>query len=138
MAARLLGASLVVLAVVVFVGTALVAILHLPLVLIGVMVIGVLGGVGAGGRWLARGYVVRLDDEGYRVRLVRGAGVTRARWTEVDGAVTTKVSGARCLVLKLGDGRRTTIPVDVLAGDRDDFVRDVQAHLQRGHGLRPV
>jgi hypothetical protein len=42
------------------------------------------------------------------------------------------------VVLHLRDGRTTTIPVAALAADREEFVRDLQAHLQRGHGLRPL
>jgi hypothetical protein len=85
-----------------------------------------------------RTVVVRLDDRGYQVRLVRGAGVQRAGWTEVDDVAATTVAGDRCVVLRLRDGRTTTIPVDVLAGSSDDFVRDLQRHLNRGHGYRPL
>lgn len=81
-------------------------------------------------------YVVRLADDSYSVRRIRGAGVTQARWTEVEDAVTADVAGSPCVVLRLRDGRTTTIPTDVLAGDREAFVRDLQEHLQRGHGLR--
>jgi hypothetical protein len=42
------------------------------------------------------------------------------------------------VVLRLRDGRTTTIPVQMLAVDREAFVRDVQDHLQRGHGLRKL
>lgn len=85
-----------------------------------------------------RAVVVRLDDSGYQVRLVRGAGVHRAGWKEVDDVAATTVAGDRCVVLRLRDGRTTTIPVDVLAGSSDDFVRDLQQHLNRGHGYRPL
>lgn len=85
-----------------------------------------------------RTVVVRLDDSGYQVRLVRGAGVQRAGWTEVEDVAATTVAGDRCVVLRLLDGRTTTIPVDVLAGSSDDFVRDLQQHLNRGHGYRPL
>ena len=33
--------------------------------------------------------MLSCDDQGYAVRLVRGAGVTRARWTDVEDAATT-------------------------------------------------
>lgn len=87
---------------------------------------------------MRRAVVVRLDDRGYRVRLVRGAGVQRAGWKEVEDVAATRVAGERCVVLRLRDGRTTTIPVDVLAGSSDDFVRDLQQHLNRGHGYRPL
>lgn len=82
--------------------------------------------------------VVRLDDTGYRVRMVRGAGATEARWTDVEDVVTATVTGERCVVLRLRDGRTTTIPVRMLAGDPDDFVRDLQTHLDEGHGYRRI
>jgi hypothetical protein len=82
--------------------------------------------------------VVRCTDEGYRVRLVRGAGVTEARWSSVEDAVATVRHDVACVELRLRDGRTTTIPVGVLAVDRDQFVRELQGRLQRGHGLRPL
>ena len=82
--------------------------------------------------------VVRLDDVGYRVRWVRGAGVREARWKDVEDVVATTVQGARCVVLRHRDGRTTTIPVDLLSGSVESFVEDLRSHLNRGHGYRPV
>lgn len=82
--------------------------------------------------------VVRMSETGYEVRWVRGAGVRRGRWADVEDAVATTVAEARCVVLRRRDGDTTTIPVDILSGCADDFVRDVQQHLNRGHGYRPV
>ena len=89
------------------------------------------------GWWLrSRAWVVRCTDDGYQVRLVRGAGVTEARWSSVEDAVTTHRHDVACLELRLRDGRTTTIPVGVLAVDREQFVRELQERLQRGHGLK--
>ena len=85
-----------------------------------------------------RGWVVRFTDEGFRVQWVRGVGVAAARWKDVEDAVTTTSAGSPVVVLRLRSGRTTTIPVEMLAGDREEFVRDLQRHLQRGHGLRPL
>ena len=87
---------------------------------------------------LRRRDVVRFDDAGYRVRYVRGVGVGEARWKDVEDVTAPTVEGTRCVVLRLRDGRTTTIPVDVLVGSSDAFVRDLQEHLNRGHGYRPV
>jgi hypothetical protein len=87
---------------------------------------------------LQRRDVVRLDARGYRVRHVRGAGVREARWTDVEDVTAPTVEGERCVVLRLRDGRSTTIPVDVLAGSADGFVADLRRHLDDGHGYRPV
>ncbi len=82
--------------------------------------------------------VVRLDDVGYEVRWVRAAGVKRGRWKDVEDVVASTLAGARCVVLRRRDGTTTTIPVDILAGSTDEFVRDLQQHLNRGHGYRPM
>jgi hypothetical protein len=82
--------------------------------------------------------VVRLDEVGYEVRWVRGAGVRQGRWKDVEDVLATTVAGDRVVVLRRRDGRTTTIPVGILAGAPDDFVRDLQQHLNRGHGYRPI
>jgi hypothetical protein len=86
--------------------------------------------------WRTKGWVVRLTPEGYRVQWVRGVGSASGRWKDVEDAVTTTLAEAPVVVLRLRDGRTTTIPVEMLAADRKAFVRDIQDHLQRGHGLR--
>jgi hypothetical protein len=137
--ARIVGGLLVVLAVLLVAVTLVVAVAGLPvLVLAAAAVVGVAGVFAAGHVLTRRVPVVRLDATGYRVRLVRGAGVGAADWTEVQEAVTATPQGLPVVVLKLVDGRSTTIPVTLLDADREQFVRDLQAHLQRGHGLRPL
>jgi len=136
--ARLMGTLLVILAVALFAATALVALLHLPLDLLVVLAVVGLVGVFVVGYALRKKYVVHLDDEGYRVRLVRGAGVTEASWKDVEEVVAASPRGIDCLVLRLSDGRTTTIPVSAVAADRDDLARDVRDHARRGEGLRPL
>ncbi|WP_460823765.1 hypothetical protein [Nocardioides ungokensis] len=136
--ARLMGTLLVILAVALFAATALVALLHLPLDLLVVLAVLGLVGVFVVGYALRKKYVVHLDDEGYRVRLVRGAGVSEASWKDVEEVVAASPRGIDCLVLRLSDGRTTTIPVSAVAADRDDFARDVRDHARRGEGLRPL
>ena len=136
--ARLVGLLVVLLAVLVFLATGVVALLDLHtvvLVPVALVVVALILGLGA---YLRRTPVVRLDEHGYRVRLIRGAGVKRAGWKEVDDAVTATPRDLPCVVLRLTDGRATTIPVAALDVDREEFVRDLRAHLQRGHGLRPL
>jgi hypothetical protein len=81
-----------------------------------------------------RWFVVRVDETGYRVRFVRGAGVRSGRWSDVEDVQTQTLAGARCVVLRLRDGRRTTVPVDLIEGDRDEFVRELQRRLDRADG----
>ena len=66
----------------------------------------VLGGLAV----LRRRDVVRLDETGYRVRYVRGAGVRQAPWKDVEDVTAPTVEGQRCVVLRLRDGRTTTMP----------------------------
>lgn len=137
--ARYAGALLVVLAVLLLVATLLVALLDLPVAVLAVLAAaGLLGVAAAAYVVLRRLPVVRLGPDGYRVRLVRGAGVDRAAWRDVTEAVTASPGGTPVVVLRLRDGGSTTIPVRALAADREDFVRDLQAHLHRGQGLRPA
>ena len=75
--ARLMGTLLVGLALLLFAATALVALLHLPLDLLVLLAfLGLVAVFGMGYVLTRRTYVVHLDEEGYRVRLIRGAGVT--------------------------------------------------------------
>ena len=138
LAARLVGLLLIVLAGLVLLATLAVALLGGPpallLVVGGVALVAVLA--------LAlplRGIrVVELDDEGYRVRMIRGAGVRAAAWRDVEDAVAASPHGVDCVVLRLRDGRTTSIPVAAVDAPREDFVEDLRAHLRRGEGLRPL
>lgn len=139
LAARLMGMGLMLVAVLVFTLSILAAVFGWPLpILVAVAAGGLLLAAGSAW-WLMRNAVVfHAGEDGYRVRFVRGAGAHEARWAEVEDAVTMHVRNTACLVLRLRDGRSTTIPVEVLAIDREQFVREVQDHLQRGHGLPPL
>ncbi len=135
--ARMVGSYLVALAVLMFAATALVAVADWPgdllTVLLGLGVIGMF----VLGWWLRnRAYVIRFEADGYRVGLVRGAGVRQARWADVTDAGATSPGGVAHLELRLREGGSTVLPMAALEVDREDFVRDLRARLQRGHGLR--
>lgn len=127
--ARFVGGYLVLLALVVLAATgfAYAAELNLDL-LVAVLVLGILGLI-ALSWWLRQLVVVRLRKDGYHVRLVRGAGVREARWSEVEDAVATAPRGIECVTLRLKTGGTTNIPVSILAADKDEFARDVRDHL---------
>jgi len=136
--ARLVGVLVIAAALLMFLATGLVAVLDLhTLVLIPVVLL-VLAGIFAFGGVVRGSTVVHFDDDGYRVRLIRGAGVKQASWADVTEVATSQPRGVRCLVLRLRDGGTTTIPVDAVAGDREAFVRDLRDHLKRGKGHRPL
>ncbi len=129
--ARFVGLYLVLLALLMFVATAIVAAADVRAdVLLVVLAVGVVGLFVLAWLLRSRVAVVHLDATGYRVALVRGAGVKEAPWAEVEEAVTASPRGIPCVVLRLRDGRRTTIPVQVLQGEPDDLARDVQARLR--------
>lgn len=139
MAARLMGPALVLLALLVLGLTALVAATGLPPDLLVVGIALGLATVLTLGWWLrTRAWVLRVDEEGYAVRLVRGAGTRAARWTDVEQAATASPNDIPCFVLHLKDGTRTTLPVQALAVDREDFVREMQRRLAAGQKLKPL
>jgi hypothetical protein len=80
-----------------------------------------------------RPWILLIGDTGYRVRFVRGAGVASSRWLDVTEVVTAVLGGTRCLVLRLGSGGQTIIPVDLLEGDADDLVRAMRDRLIEAH-----
>lgn len=138
LAARLVGAALVGSAGLVMVATLLVALLDWSTwVVIGaaVLVLGATLGLAVATRLIP---VLRVDPTGYRVHWVRGAGAKAAAWREVEDAVAASPGGIDCVVLRLRDGRTTSLPVDAIAEDRDRFVTHIREHLTRGEGLRPV
>jgi hypothetical protein len=135
--ARFVGLYLVLLAVLVFAVTAVVVAADAnPDLLVLLAVLG-LAGLVAMGWWLRKkAFILSAAPDSYTVGMVRGAGVKTARWTQVEDAVTATVHGQPCVVLRLKGGETTTIPVSVLALDKEQFVRELQQHLQRGHRLR--
>lgn len=134
---RLLGVGLAVVGVLVLALAALTAAVGLPSALLDAGVVLAAAGVVALGLVATRGpVVVRLDETGYRIRFVRGAGVRQGIWKDVEDVAAVVVAGERCVVLHLRDGRTSTVPVGLLAGRSEDFVDDLRDHLNRGHGYR--
>jgi hypothetical protein len=134
---RLLGSGLVAIGLVVALGVLVTWVTGLPTAFVSGLV--VLGGVGAVALGLlvgVRHWVLRLDDTGYRVRVLRTAEARSARWTDVLDLQTGTVSGTRCLVLRLRDGRTTALPVDAIEGDPVALTEALTTHLDRGHGYR--
>ncbi|WP_457112922.1 hypothetical protein [Marmoricola sp. URHA0025 HA25] len=137
--ARLMGAVLAAIGVSALVVTVVVALADVPrsvvagLVALGAVAV-VVAAVALGRGW----YVVRLDATGYRVRFVRGVGRAHARWTDVADVTTAVVSGTPCVVLRLRDGAASTVPVNLVEGDREEFVEELRRRLDAGHGYRPL
>lgn len=135
--ARLWGACVAVVGALLLVVVLVALVADLPTSAVTIPFVGaVVGLLVLGAVLLRRWYVVRLDATGYRVRFVRGAGRTQARWTDVEDLTTAIVSGTECVVLRLRDGGTTTVPVNVIEGDREEFVDELQRRLDAGHGYR--
>lgn len=134
---RSLGAVLALVGALVLVAGVLVAVLDLPSAVLTTAVVAAVVVVVAAGFLATRvTSLVRFDEAGYQVRWLRGAGVKQARWREVEDAVTATVSGHDCVVLRLRDGRTTTIPVRVLDVAPVTFIEELRARLDKGHGYR--
>lgn len=131
---RLVGRSLLTLAVVVVVAT-LVGVLTgagwVPagvVTLVGVLLVG-------GWAWylLRRAWAVRLSGQGYTVRLLGGVGATSAAWSDVEEVVAASPRDTPCLVVRLRDGRATRLPVAAIAADADAFAHDVRRRVRDAH-----
>lgn len=79
-------------------------------------------------------WIVRLDDEGYRVRGFRSAGVRRAAWREVEDVKAVTLRSVPCLAVRLRDGRASTLPAGLLAGGPDALAHRVRARLEGRRG----
>jgi hypothetical protein len=136
---RLMGGFLVAVGVLLFSLAVVVGLASLPIVVLSVgVVLAVLLVFVAGFLLSRKAVVVSLAEAGYQVRFVRGAGVKQARWKDVEDVVATTVRGERCVVLRLRDGRTTTVPVRLLTGTTERFVEDLRQHLDAGHGYRRI
>ncbi len=135
--ARLLGTGLTALGTVVVVAVLVGWLVGLPTAVVsGLVVLAALCVLTLGLLVGLRHWVLRLDEHGYRVRGLRSAQARSARWTDVLDLQATTVGGHRCVVLRLRDGRTTTLPVDALEGTSTTLVDALSAHLDRGHGYR--
>lgn len=138
LAARLVGLALVGSGALVLLATILVAALAWSGWVVTVVATATLTATAALTVATRRTPLLKVDEAGYRVRWVRGAGTKAAAWRQVTDAVAASPGGIDCVVLRLRDGRTTTIPVEAVAGDRDWLVAEIRAHLTRGEGLRPL
>jgi hypothetical protein len=134
-----MGALLAVVGGSVFLVALLVAFAVVPPVVLTVTVVLGLVAVITVAVWLSRfGTIVRFDTDGYQVRALRGAGVRSARWVDVEDSVAAARRGQDCIVLRLRDGRSTTVPVGVLATTPEEFVDDLRSRLNHGRGYRKL
>lgn len=135
--ARILGAGIVAVAVVLLALVLLAWLLSLPGVVVTLVVVVVVVALAALlGLLLPAHWVLRLDEDGYRIRVLRSAQAMSARWSDVLDVRVATVDGVRCSVIRLRDGRTSTLPVDVLGGDPEELVHVIAAQLDRTHGYK--
>ncbi|GAB3988741.1 hypothetical protein GCM10028771_02120 [Nocardioides marmoraquaticus] len=135
--ARVLGAGIVVVSVALLVLVLLAWLLSLPGAVVTVVVVLVFAALAALlGLLLPAHWVLRLDEDGYRIRGLRSAEARSARWSDVLDVKVATVDGVRCSMIRLRDGRTATLPVDVFAGDPEELVHVIAAQLDRTHGYK--
>jgi len=135
---RLVGRSLVSLAVVVVVVTLFGLLFGSGWVVAAAVTVAGLVVIAGWGWWLLRrAQAVRLTALGYDVRLLGGVGTTSASWSEVAEVVAASPGGTPCLVIRLTDGRGTRLPMTALAGDPDAFAHDVRRRVRDAHSTPP-
>ena len=133
--ARLMGAFLAAIGVLLLVMTVVVAVFRLPQdIMTGLVVLTVVAVFGLGFLLVRRWYVIRLDADGYRVRFARGVGTTAAHWSDVEDLATAYSGDTEVVVVRLRDGRTTTLPVALIEGDPDAFVEELRARLDAANG----
>ncbi|MGC4113003.1 MAG: hypothetical protein QM747_21815 [Nocardioides sp.] len=133
LAVRQLGLGLVALAVVVLVLTVAGAVVGFGWVPAGVVAVAGIVLVAVRGWYVARAWAVRLGPEGYAVRMLGGIGANAAAWSAVDEVLASSPGGRPCLVLRLHDGRATTLPMAAVAADPDRLARDVRRRVRDAH-----
>lgn len=129
---RFVGLYLVALAVIVFaLSIVLVALNVLPDLIVVAAIVGIIGLVGFNWWLTKKAWVFRASAEGYEIKMVRSPGLKAGRWATVQDAVTASPHGHDCLVLRHKAGETTSIPVELLAVDQNEFVREIQKYLQQ-------
>ena len=85
--------------------------------------------------------LLHLDDDGFRLRVLRGAGPTTAPGPRSRAYAANGWSPGACLVFALARGRRTVVPLHLLDGGTaaaDRLDADLRSRLDRAHGQRPA
>ncbi len=130
---RLLGTGLVVVGLAVALGVLLLWLVGAPAaVASGLVVLGGIGVLTLGLLLGVRRWVLRLDDDGYRVRVLRPEARV-ARWSDVLDLQAINSGPTRQLVLRLRDGRTTVLPVDVVEGGPVQLTELLTSHLDGTH-----
>ena len=90
--------------------------------------------------WLLRHppLVLEMSTTGYRLHHLRGGGVLRADWREVESADTRPTTDGPALVISLNGGRCSVVPLALLGSRANEAARELHERLNAGHGYRPL
>jgi hypothetical protein len=77
-----------------------------------------------------------LDDQGYRLAALAGAGAMAASWRDVRRVESVDRSGEVGVVVHLHDGRTTRIVARMVSEPMATWVADLDDRLNRAHGQR--
>ena len=79
---------------------------------------------------------IRLDDTGYRIDALVGAGTRSALWRDVSRVESVDRAGEVGVVVHLNDGSTTRIVARMVAEPPLVWLRDFDTRLNRAHGQR--
>lgn len=82
--------------------------------------------------------VVRLDEHGYRIRQVPRPGTRSADWAEVTRVEVREGHLGQTLVVTLEDGRRTSVPLVLVARQAKALKLEMHDRLNRARGYGTV
>jgi hypothetical protein len=80
--------------------------------------------------------VLQLSDVGYRVRHVRGAGVTSATWSQVETVDARTTPAGAVIVVDLSDGTSSILPLALLGNRGTSAQREMHERLNQAFGYR--
>jgi hypothetical protein len=80
--------------------------------------------------------VLTLTDDAYRISLVRGAGVARAPWRDVEAVGTQSVGGAPSILFTLKGDATSVLPLSLLGARNVDAQREVHQRLNDANGYK--
>jgi hypothetical protein len=85
-------------------------------------------------RLMGRGARLVLDEDGFVNATGPGSGVRKVRWRDVRKVQTD----GRFVSVDLAGGKRSLIRTNVLDAAPRELAQQLRAHLNRGHGIRPL
>jgi hypothetical protein len=80
--------------------------------------------------------LLELSVDGYRVRNVRGGGVSRSEWSHVESVAGGPGAHGAVVVVTLSNDRRSVVPVSLLGPQAITAEREIHTRLNAAFGYR--